>query len=332
MPCTATRLNADEVSLVVKHTFLEYVMTPDGKPSRRRALTDTDLLDPSAGLLSTTCAPTGLPLEKASPLRRPAFWPATPMMEAIAEPDLGMVDDMASNFGALDMQWLPPAMPSVDEQNQFMEQQMLYEPWMFMPYGAFGDCYTMQPASWEEASTASGEHSPQEGSTVEDGSDGHAGGEWRTTVMLRSLPNTLTRELLRQMLDDVGFYGMYDLVYLPVDFSTGTGLGYAFINITMPVLVPRIWEAFSGLSQWPVESDKVCTVSWSDPHQGLGSHIERYQNSPVMHQDVPDGWKPALFMQGMRVEFPMPTKKIKAPKVRSKKAPEAKCDEETAFQ
>jgi len=34
---------------------------------------------------------------------------------------------------------------------------------------------------------------------------------------------------------------------------------------------------------------------------------------------MPDEWKPALFAQGVRVEFPAPTKKIKAPKVRSRK-------------
>lgn len=48
--------------------------------------------------------------------------------------------------------------------------------------------------------------------------------------------------------------------------------------------------------------------------------MERYQNSPVMHPDVPDEWKPALFVQGVRVDFPAPTKKVKAPKVRGKKA------------
>merc|ERR1719382_524634 len=124
-----------------------------------------------------------------------------------------------------------------------------------MPYSGFGDCYGMHGFAWEEASTASGGEnaSLKEGSAMGDG-------DWRTTVMLRNLPNTLNRDKLRQTLDDMGFCGQYDLVYLPVDFSTGAGLGYAFINVTLPCNVTRIWESFDGISVSGDESDKVCTV------------------------------------------------------------------------
>lgn len=140
--------------------------------------------------------------------------------------------------------------------------------------------------------------------------------ETRTTVMLRNLPNNYTCDMLLELVDAMGFSGRYDLVYLPVDFSTGAGLGYAFVNLVCPQDVPNFWEGFAGFCDWVVPSDKVCSVTWSHPHQGLQSHLERYRNSPVMHASVPDGWKPALFENGMRVPFPTPTKKLKAPRIK----------------
>jgi len=301
---------APEVNFVVKHTFLEFsdADTSEDRPSRSRAFTDTDLLE-SAGLISTSPAPAEEPQ---------AAWPATPMLDAIFEPEA-----MSNSPFYQDMQQL--MLPAVGWQDQMMCDSQ----WMFMPCGDFSDLCAMQgmcPGEWpgSSESTTSGEAD----STSGDSCEARSKGDWRTTVMLRNLPNTLTRDMLLQMLDEKLFLGQFDLVYLPVDFSTGTGLGYAFVNLSAPVFVQRLWEAFDGNSEWPVESDKVCTVSWSDPHQGLASHIERYQNSPVMHPEVPDEWKPALFMHGMRVDFPSPTKKIKAPKVRSKKTTDAKSEAE----
>jgi len=337
---------APECSLVVKHTFLEFVKTPDQKSNRARAFTDTELLE-SAGLIiaSTTGTPAAEPLVEPSPVCGPAAWPMTPMLEPIFEPEmlpqqcLGFIDYSATmeikSMLGMDMlaedgvDWLPPAAALPDD---MQDASWAQHPWVFVPFPDFAGDYSeccaaaqggacwVEPGMWEPATSSTA--STGAGSAVDasstDGFDG-AAGESRTTVMLRNLPNTLTRDMLLQHLDSVGFTGQFDLVYIPVDFSTGAGLGYAFINMIAPASVNGLWEAFDGLASWSVDSDKVCTVSWSDPHQGLNAHIERYRNSPVMHPDVPDEWKPALFVNGVRVEFPAPTKKLKAPKVRSKK-------------
>mmetsp|Transcript_28283 Transcript_28283/g.93890 ORF Transcript_28283/g.93890 Transcript_28283/m.93890 type:complete len:320 (-) Transcript_28283:494-1453(-) len=304
---------APEVSFVIKHTFLEFsefqADISDAKPSRSHAFTDTELLE-SAGLISTSRAPAKeAPSVACSPVRRLAVWPETPMLDAIFEPESTSNSPLFQDM----QQWM---LPAAGEQDQM--------PWMFVPCGDYSEFCAMQgmwPVEWPRPeSTASGEEISGADSISGDSLEVQSGGDWRTTVMLRNLPNALTRDMLLHMLDEKGFLGLYDLVYLPVDFSTGTSLGYAFVNGSTPGCVQQLWEAFDGKADWPVESDKVCTVSWSDPHQGLASHIERYQNSPVMHPDVPDEWKPALFMHGMRVDFPPATKKIKAPKVRSKKA------------
>jgi len=138
----------------------------------------------------------------------------------------------------------------------------------------------------------------------------------RTTVMLRNLPNNYTRAMLVELLESNGFGGTYNFLYLPIDFKTQAALGYAFIDLASPGLVPAFWSAFGGFSAWCVPSRKQCFVSWCEPNQGLEAHIERYRNSPVMHESVPDEYRPMLLQDGLRVPFPPPTKAIRAPRVR----------------
>jgi hypothetical protein len=140
----------------------------------------------------------------------------------------------------------------------------------------------------------------------------------RTTVIVRNLPNNYTRTMLLQLIDTEGFRDRYDFVYLPIDFASQAGLGYAFVNLLTPVDAQAFWSHFEGFQDWCVPSDKVCALNWSQPIQGLSSHVERYRNSPVMHETVPDDWKPVLYYGGKRVQFPPPTKSIKAPKIRNR--------------
>jgi hypothetical protein len=142
--------------------------------------------------------------------------------------------------------------------------------------------------------------------------------------MMRNTPNNMTRDALVELLDAHGFGGCYDLVYLPMDFQTEAGLGYAFINLFTQDEAERILQYFEGFADWGVVSDKVCKMTWSDL-DGLQGHVDRYRNSPVQHESVPDKFKPALFNKdGERVPFPAPTKKIRAPRFKTLAAKLAK--------
>lgn len=143
------------------------------------------------------------------------------------------------------------------------------------------------------------------------------GTEYFTTVMLRNVPNKYTREMLIQLMDSEGFAGKYAFVYLPVDFKTHVGLGYVFVDMTSPSQAQEVRSHFEGFSQWGLPTDKVCNVSWSVPQQqGLDAQVQRYRNSPVMHESVPESWKPLLFQRGVRVPFPEPTRKVRVPRIR----------------
>jgi hypothetical protein len=138
----------------------------------------------------------------------------------------------------------------------------------------------------------------------------------RTTLMFRNLPNNYTRAALLDMLDAEGFNRVYSFVYLPTDFKNFPGFGYAFVNFATHESAVRAKRHFQGYCKWSVPSQKVCEVVWSGPVQGLSNHTERYRNSPVMHDSVPDEYKPVVFVDGKRVKFPAPTKKIRPPRVR----------------
>lgn len=138
----------------------------------------------------------------------------------------------------------------------------------------------------------------------------------RTTLMLRNLPNMYTRNMLCELLDSEGLASRYDFVYAPIDFIRQAGLGFAFVNMLTQDDAEHARTRLHGYNYWNCPSTKILEVSWSDPFQGLRAHIERYQNSPVMHDDVPDEYKPALFTEGVRVSFPTPVRKIRPPRVK----------------
>lgn len=136
----------------------------------------------------------------------------------------------------------------------------------------------------------------------------------KTTLMLKNLPSAYTQAKLLETLDSLGLMGKYNFVYLPVDFLSGAGFGYAFVNFVSGQEALVALQLLQGFSRWKDSGcRKVLEVCWSDPHQGLDSLIERYRNSRVMHGTVPLHYKPVLLMDGCRIAFPAPTKRIRPP-------------------
>jgi hypothetical protein len=138
----------------------------------------------------------------------------------------------------------------------------------------------------------------------------------RTTLMLRNIPNNYSRDMLMDLLDREGFVGCYNFIYLPVDFHRLAGLGYAFVNFTKIEFAEHAKQYFQGFDRWAVTSHKVCDVTWGEPLQGLDAHLDRYRNSPVMHEDVPEQYKPVYLQNGARQPFPLPTKRIRPPRIK----------------
>lgn len=135
-------------------------------------------------------------------------------------------------------------------------------------------------------------------------------------MMLRNVPEQLTRSELLRLLDDNGFARGYDFVYLPSNFATRENFGYAFVDLVDEETSEKFRERFAGFLGWGRRSDRMAEVARSN-HQGLRDHVERYRNSPLMHESVPDELRPALFQDGRRLPFPLPTRRVPAPRIRN---------------
>lgn len=132
----------------------------------------------------------------------------------------------------------------------------------------------------------------------------------RTTLMLRGLDDTVTRDALISILRKTQFKGCFDFVYLPGDFNTLRPQGFAFVNF-IDNKTARLFQ-----QDLPRELGSGVQVLWSDKEQGLDENVARYRNSPVMHNSLPEHFKPVLLKNGAVVSFPKPTKAIKAPKIK----------------
>mmetsp|Transcript_60694 Transcript_60694/g.112611 ORF Transcript_60694/g.112611 Transcript_60694/m.112611 type:complete len:407 (+) Transcript_60694:82-1302(+) len=137
-----------------------------------------------------------------------------------------------------------------------------------------------------------------------------------TTVMLQNIPGSYNRDMVIALLDNVGLKGSYNFLYLPLKFSTGSCLGYIFVNFVSIDAVRHCWKSFQGFTQWLVPSELACEVSLDTKHRGYDDLIERYRNSPIMHHTVADEAKPVVFYRGVRVPFPAPTKTLRVPRRR----------------
>lgn len=135
----------------------------------------------------------------------------------------------------------------------------------------------------------------------------------RTTVMFRNLPKALTQEALLEVLDGRDFATLYNFAYLPVDFQKMVNFGYAVVDFATHEAAADAMRRFDGFTGWPMPGRKACAMVWSVPCQGLEAQVERYRDSPLMHPDVAEEFRPMLFSCGVKTAFPPPTKELKAP-------------------
>lgn len=137
-----------------------------------------------------------------------------------------------------------------------------------------------------------------------------------TTIMMRNIANNCTRAQLLEILRCCNF----DFVYLPMDFETRANAGYAFVNMISSSDADRAMQQLDGFRREfcrRFASKKVVEMEWAST-QGLFANVEGLRNNPVMHSSVPDDFKPLLFRQGVLMDFPPPTKQVRAPRTKKK--------------
>jgi hypothetical protein len=328
-----------EGKIVVKHTFLEFVQSPS--QSRRRSATEgaiadfkgveeyTDDQQPFIGGSWCSVAVSDEEAETSAnhdiAVDVPSAHPLVQLNERLSREnvELRALKENMMQEACTSVQNGESQVPGAHPEHAVGREMSAFTlvPIASLPLVDFSaGCPRLmfQPQQCFDQFPCDQQHGASVDSALEKKSSGdHASTGHYTTVMLRNLPNMYTREMLVDLLNSEGFERKYTFLYLPIDFKSHAGLGYAFVDMDTPAEAERIRQHFEGFSKWILVSEKVCSVSWSLPdQQGLSAHVERYRNSPVMHKTVPDEWKPILLSGGERMRFPAPTRKIRAPRIR----------------
>mmetsp|Transcript_43529 Transcript_43529/g.79681 ORF Transcript_43529/g.79681 Transcript_43529/m.79681 type:complete len:454 (-) Transcript_43529:219-1580(-) len=135
-----------------------------------------------------------------------------------------------------------------------------------------------------------------------------------TTVMFRNIPNKYTREMLVNQLEQE-MRGLFDFVYLPIDFKNKCNVGYAFINFRSIEACMTFVNRFNGVEVRKclpgLISRKVTEVTPARV-QGFEENVQRLRNSPVMRElaSKPE-WMPLIFDgNGEQMPFPAPERPL----------------------
>jgi len=145
------------------------------------------------------------------------------------------------------------------------------------------------------------------------------------TLMVRNLAQDLTQPQLAQHLIDAGYRGLFDFIYMPMNLRAHGNFGYAFVNFKSHTIAVQVMTRMQSDGEADLLSCLRWTSMWSTC-QGYSANVERYRNSPLMHEQVPMDCKPAIYDDyGNRIAFAPPTKNIPKPRIHRPK--EAKVED-----
>jgi hypothetical protein len=101
-----------------------------------------------------------------------------------------------------------------------------------------------------------------------------------TTLMIRNIPLRFTPVSFRELIDNEGFSGRYDYLYMPMDFRSHRSLGYCFMNFYDPDSAVEFTERFAERMFPSTNSDKVLAIS-AAARQGLLANVSSFKLSTL---------------------------------------------------
>ncbi|KAK8963371.1 hypothetical protein KSP40_PGU017833 [Platanthera guangdongensis] len=140
-----------------------------------------------------------------------------------------------------------------------------------------------------------------------DGFGGGSGGAGRSTVMIKNIPNKLSKPQIMELLDDHcrrenhkiqkeavdSDLTEFDFLYLPMDFISGNNLGYAFVNYTNPAAARKLHRDLHMKPWSHCGSRKIC--------EGVEELVKHFRHSifccssaeylPVFFKPSRDGFR-----------------------------------------
>jgi len=136
----------------------------------------------------------------------------------------------------------------------------------------------------------------------------------RTSLILRCVPKSYTRNDILSCLHRQGFAHDINLIYLPISFRTKRAMGYCLLNFRFPhdamefmTLVQsggfRFLRNNHEDNAKPPVQEATAWVEWRCPMQGLASHLDKYRSCPADILTLPDAWRPTLIRDGKEAQL-----------------------------
>lgn len=103
-----------------------------------------------------------------------------------------------------------------------------------------------------------------------------------TTIMIRNMPNRYCQRELIVELEDLGFAGKFDFLYVPMDKGTMLNVGYAFVNFVGHHWAQKCMSLLQGghFTRHCKNSRKTIAVTWAHM-QGLEANLAHYEKAAV---------------------------------------------------
>jgi len=108
-----------------------------------------------------------------------------------------------------------------------------------------------------------------------------------TTLMLRNVPNLYDREKLMGELEELGYKGSFDFLYLPIDSATTNNVGYAFVNFEDTKTCSKCMKQISGYLFKGQPNRKRSAIVSVAHLQGLEKNLEHCMRTQVFYAPLP---------------------------------------------
>lgn len=130
----------------------------------------------------------------------------------------------------------------------------------------------------------------------------------QTSVMVQNVPRRCTRDMFAKMLDEAGFCGDYDLIYVTADLKQrNCGSGSALVNFRTAEACAKFVTAFhkTGVAAaFPSFAGKKAIEVVPAPLQGLDANVRKLEKSGVLMSMLAErpGWRPARYNNTGQIE------------------------------
>lgn len=150
-----------------------------------------------------------------------------------------------------------------------------------------------------------------------------------TTVMMKQIPLKYTQRKLLREINDSGFAGQYDFLYLPMDARSHANRGFAFVNMRSAGVAEEFYKKFQGQFLRHFSAERALVVLPADL-QGFEENALQYATTAA-RQGTRTGHTKPIFLRSLppHIAAKLDDRRTSAPPVQKDKPVASRLPEKT---